>query len=87
MQALNGNTTGHDNTAVGGLALKNGTTGTNNIAIGASAGINLTTGNNNIDLGNSGVAGESNTTRIGAGSGGQTFPPFQTKHSADGRLQ
>ena len=37
----------------------------NNIALGSHAGINLTTGNNNIDIGNEGVAGESNTIRIG----------------------
>ncbi len=34
-------------------------------------GGNLTTGNNNIDIGNQGVAGESNTIRIGT-SGTQT---------------
>ena len=33
--------------------------------MGANAGINLTTGDNNIDIGNVGVAGESNTIRIG----------------------
>ena len=41
------------------------TTGNNNIALGDNAGINLTTGSNNIDIGNNGVAGESNTIRIG----------------------
>jgi hypothetical protein len=40
-------------------------TGGSNIALGESAGINLTTGKNNIDLGNKGVAGESNTIRVG----------------------
>src|SRR5207249_4051057 len=35
------------------------------IALGANAGQNLTTGDNNIDIGNAGVAGESNTIRIG----------------------
>jgi trimeric autotransporter adhesin len=33
--------------------------------LGAGAGSNLTTGNNNIDIGSGGVAGESNTIRIG----------------------
>ncbi len=37
----------------------------NNIAVGWNAGSNLTTGGNNIDIGHSGVAGESNTIRIG----------------------
>jgi hypothetical protein len=34
--------------------------------LGSNAGINLTTGSNNIDIGARGVAGESNTIRIGA---------------------
>jgi hypothetical protein len=63
--ALVNNTTGHDNTAVGVTALDNNTTGNNNIAVGSTAGFNLTTGDNNIDIGNNGVAGESNTIRIG----------------------
>ena len=33
--------------------------------MGFDAGVNLTTGDNNIDIGNEGVAGESNTIRIG----------------------
>jgi hypothetical protein len=33
--------------------------------VGSNAGINLTTGINNIDIGNAGVAGDSNTMRIG----------------------
>ena len=40
-------------------------TGSSNIALGYFAGTNLTTGDNNIDIGNFGVAGESNTIRIG----------------------
>ena len=63
-QALYSNHTGNNNTGVGHSALYNNT-GTNNIAIGDSAGINLTTGSNNIDIGGKGVAGESNTTRLG----------------------
>jgi len=41
------------------------TTGGSNIALGDSAGSNLTTGSNNIDIGSKGLAGESNTIRIG----------------------
>ena len=63
--ALSRNTTGNSNTASGNSALLNNTTGGSNIAVGDSAGINLTTGSNNIDLGNKGVAGESNTIRLG----------------------
>jgi len=63
--ALDSNTTGGDNTAAGVLALKGNTMGSNNIAVGSAAGSNLTTGSNNIDIGNGGVAGESNTIRIG----------------------
>ena len=63
--ALQNNTTGTNNTASGANALDKNTTGSNNIAVGSQAGFNLTTGNNNIDIGNVGVAGESNTIRIG----------------------
>ncbi len=79
--ALNSNTTGGNNTANGGFALEFNTTGhdntgngyqalyinsgSNNIALGSNAGSNLTTGDNNIDIGALGVAGESNTIRIG----------------------
>jgi hypothetical protein len=63
--ALGFNTTGSNNTASGYDALVLNTTGSNNIAEGYQAGYNLTTGSNNIDIGNVGVAGESNTIRIG----------------------
>ena len=63
--ALVSNTTGTFNTALGSLAGINATTGSNNIALGQGAGFNLTTGDNNIDIGNEGVAGESDTIRIG----------------------
>jgi len=55
--------------AVGDLALINNTSGSFNTAIGAAAGENLTTGHNNICIGQGsfGVAGESNTVRIGDG--------------------
>ena len=33
--------------------------------MGTNAGGNLTTGSNNIDIGNEGIAGESNTIRVG----------------------
>ena len=62
--ALSSNTTGNNNTAEGFAALAN-SNGSNNIALGSIAGFNLTTGNNNIDIGAPGVAGESNTIRIG----------------------
>ena len=83
-QALFSNTNGHDNTAIGHNALQSNTTGDFNVALGANAGFNLTTGNNNIDIFNRGVAGESNTIRIGkaethtatfiAGISGATVP-------------
>jgi Chaperone of endosialidase len=63
--ALYNNTTGNNNAANGYNALWNNTTGSANIALGNFAGSNLTTGDNNIDIGNQGVAGESNTIRIG----------------------
>jgi uncharacterized coiled-coil protein SlyX len=69
--ALAANTTGNRNNAIGVLALGNNTTGFKNLAWGYQAGINLTTGNENIDIANAGVAGESNTIRIGT-AGTQT---------------
>jgi hypothetical protein len=57
---------GDENTALGQQALHH-TLGNRNIGIGSFAGLNLTTGNDNIDVGNTGVAGESNTIRVGAG--------------------
>lgn len=65
--ALYSNTTGDINTANGYGALGNNTTGFGNTAVGAYAGNQLSTGDNNIDIGYNvmGVAGESNTIRIG----------------------
>ena len=63
--AMGFNSTGSNNSAVGQFALLNNTSGGTNTALGANAGMSLTTGNNNIDINNSGVAGESATTRIG----------------------
>ena len=74
---LNANTHGTGNTAIGRGALANITTGAHNTALGDQAGNNLTTSDsNNIDIGDSvqGVAGESNTIRIGA----QVSPPHVT---------
>ena len=68
--ALLTNVTGIQNTAVGLAALQNNS-GSNNIAMGFQAGFRLTGGNNNIDIGafTRGLAGESNTMRIGTGLG------------------
>jgi hypothetical protein len=65
---------GTSNTATGNYALYSNTTGSDNIALGYAAGFDLTTGSRNIDIGNPGVAGESNTIRIGlAGLNGPTY--------------
>jgi len=65
--ALTANTSGNFNTAIGSETLNHVTSGSNNVALGNVAGFNLTTGDNNIDIGADvqGVAGESNTIRIG----------------------
>ena len=65
--ALSGNQTGSFNTAVGRDALVN-TSGSRNTALGRGAGALLTTGDNNIMIGSDvlGVAGESDTIRIGS---------------------
>jgi hypothetical protein len=71
--ALFNNTIGIENTAIGDGALAD-TTGALNTALGKGAGGSLTTGDENIDIGNPGVAGESDTIRIGQiGFQGQTF--------------
>ncbi len=59
-------TTGSDNTGLGAASLGLLSTGSNNIALGSGSGSALTTGSYNIDIGNVGVAGESNTIRIGS---------------------
>src|SRR5439155_917122 len=71
-QALVLNKTGNGNTADGFQALANNT-GSFNIAVGYTAGANLTSGTNNIDIGALGVAGESNTMRIGTVKQTATF--------------
>jgi len=63
--ALVYNTSGDQNLAVGTFA-GGSTTGSRNTSLGFNAGVNADTGSNNIDIGNQGVAGESNTIRIGA---------------------
>jgi hypothetical protein len=65
VEALFSNTTGTCNVALGNAALLSNSTGSNNIAVGCAAGGLATTGDNNIYIGNVGVAGESNTIRIG----------------------
>ena len=59
---------------IGNVALFNNT-GANNTALGNVAGTNLTIGDNNIDIGYNvnGVAGESNTIRIGNSDINNTF--------------
>ena len=68
-------TTGNFNTAVGNGALTGNATGNQNTALGWRAGFNLTTGDNNIDIGFGveGIAGESNTIRIGNSRNTATF--------------
>ena len=65
VNALWANSSGNSNTASGNYALYSNTTGSDNIALGYGAGADLTTGSNNIDIGNPGVAGDSNTIRVG----------------------
>jgi len=73
-RALGTDTTGEGNTAVGAFALLNNNTGNFNTALGDFAGRNLT-GSNNIDVGFGveGMAGESNTIRIGYRGISDTF--------------
>jgi hypothetical protein len=59
------NVSGDCNVAIGESALVMNSTGDNNIAVGCEAGREATTGSNNIYIGNIGVAGESDTIRIG----------------------
>ncbi len=64
--ALGSSTAGSNNSAFGANSLFGLQTGSSNIAIGSAAGLNLNAGeSNDIYVGNKGVAGESNTIRIG----------------------
>jgi hypothetical protein len=63
-EAMLSDTTGKDNVAIGNNALSANNSGSENIAVGAGAGGQIT-GSNNIAIGHQGVAGESNTIRIG----------------------
>jgi len=72
--ALYSNFTGGGNTAVGEQELSDNQSGNLNIALGYAAGTRIT-GSSNIVIGNIGLAGESNTIRIGGdvfGYGPQT---------------
>src|SRR5205807_1615252 len=62
---LGSNTTGSANAAYGENALSSNTTGNFNTANGLNALLSNITGSNNIDIGAAGVAGESDTIRIG----------------------
>lgn len=66
---------GDENTGIGIGALESNTSGSFNTAVGTFAGAALSTGDNNIDIGYSvvGLAGESNTIRIGNGDITDTF--------------
>jgi trimeric autotransporter adhesin len=67
-QALWRNIGGNGNTAIGFQAIELITAGSENTALGNGAGRNLTSGSNNLYLSNPGIASESATIRIGAGS-------------------
>jgi hypothetical protein len=63
-----GISTGSNNTLIGLQAGNALTTGSGNIALGFQAGSNaIVAGNNNIHIGHVGVAGDSNTIRLGDG--------------------
>ncbi|MCP4120191.1 MAG: hypothetical protein GY751_00365 [Bacteroidetes bacterium] len=67
VDTLSDNVSGSNNTALGWSSLVN-CTGNYNIGIGTDGGCLLTTGDYNICIGGDGVAGESNTIRIGDGT-------------------
>ncbi len=71
VNALFSNTTGIRNIGIGSNALYGNVGGSYNVALGFDAGYNQTTGNDNIYVNNAGVAGESQTLRLGtAGTAG-----------------
>jgi hypothetical protein len=63
--ALYSNTTGIRNLGIGSNALYGNVSGSYNIAMGFDAGYDQTTGNDTIYIANMGVAGESQTLRLG----------------------
>jgi len=65
VNALYSNTTGIRNIGIGSNALYGNVSGSYNIALGFDAGYNQTTGSDNIYFNNVGVAGESQTLRLG----------------------
>jgi hypothetical protein len=74
--ALQSNTGGNQNTAVGQNALQLSLTGNNNLALGANAGHSLVTGSNNIYIASDAVFGtENNVTRIANVYGTTTTNP------------
>jgi len=66
VSALRSNTTGIRNLGIGSNALYSNVSGSYNVALGFNAGYNQTTGNDNIYIANPGIAGESQTLRLGA---------------------
>ncbi len=68
-QSLAAITSGVSNTGIGSNTLQQLTTGTLNTAFGIAAGFNYTGESNNICINNQGTLGDSNTLRIGAGTG------------------
>jgi hypothetical protein len=72
--SLTGLTTGTNNTAIGVSTMTSVTTGSNNTVIGHLAGSSFTGAeSNNILIANPGVAGESNTIRIGTTNNSRLF--------------
>jgi trimeric autotransporter adhesin len=65
VNALYNNTTGIRNLGIGSNALYDNTSGSYNVALGFDAGYNQTTGTDDIYISNQGVAGESQTLRLG----------------------
>ena len=71
-EALALNTTGSGNTGIGANALLNNVIGDDNLAMGNYSG-QFITGSRNIAIANNGVAGESNTIRVGNANHVRTF--------------
>src|SRR5262249_40374591 len=84
--ALRNTSTGFGNAALGEETLYNNSTGSSNTALGLFAGINATTGSNNIYVGANvyGVAGESDTMRLGNQDAGFGVSPVARTFMAGG---